>query len=957
MEFHAQRARDWWGLWNRGCPIAKLHAHFPQIEGKHKRYLMIFDSFNKDWKFNSSKEVQLCFLRFILEMEAYWTNELLDGYFGITLTYPGLSQHHQMALPRLCIIPVKSENEGHLLGQKVSIVKAAWDLLCDYCELPPIPENLVQTKNMHPLISWLLQTFGALSIPLHDKSKAGEMKGNLHFMNVKGCNRYCLGRIGSGWGGVIVLQGTSDTNLILKFTQPWNFYDMVDIGLGNGGDGMEGISLEEIDDFPPLPFLSKKERKRIRSSDKITNWNALDHTWMSLVSNLNNNHNSRVEANFTYAFVSELLESYNASIPVILKEKNRKNATYKLDMEKIHPSWGELQYRNAVEFADLAFEDNDGGIALNQVFDPFTWSKKHLHKLSQNQNNEPHTIQVEKISGVSDNHWPKVAFMKISSNGDRTLAKRKKSLLQRASTLFNIRQRFSKNNAWLNHHEAFTRNLEFGSDWRLNSSGPFQLIQGPPGTGKTWTSTRLVEDILEANPAARILVCSKEHLALDHLTESIQEALSNSVNKPVVRISSSSNLNRETDAYIRPKWHEQAEMYWDSILQNVVDPNELNKIIHGNGGMKKPWSYAAYIDEANVICTTSTDLYLLDNLRKEKPAIFDYCIVEEAGKSYLSELIGALALSRNWILVGDHMQLPPYQIVQSRANYRKCIEFTLKWWGMPKKDKPRDLGFGETQLARLTQTHMWGAIPDKKIEAYIDDYMNESFEPFKDAYNFLKERNGTHFLPEQRRMFRILSDLIANIFYDTTFDWKKENETPDSELPNFFKNHGRLIFIDTPHASVEKKWKEAIDNRRSRKNEAEAELVLEVIHSIGPGHKIVVLTPYNGQVNILRRLISEHYPLIEVQSTDGFQGKEADFIILSLVRNNILTGRSRWGFVTDPHRLNVALSRAREGLVIVSSQQQITESKFDEGDNHLQQVLEYIQNNGTIIDQNKLGGL
>ena len=29
LEFHAQRARDWWGLWNRGYPIAKIHAHFP----------------------------------------------------------------------------------------------------------------------------------------------------------------------------------------------------------------------------------------------------------------------------------------------------------------------------------------------------------------------------------------------------------------------------------------------------------------------------------------------------------------------------------------------------------------------------------------------------------------------------------------------------------------------------------------------------------------------------------------------------------------------------------------------------------------------------------------------------------------------------------------------------------------------------------------------------------------
>ncbi len=50
-------------------------------------------------------------------------------------------------------------------------------------------------------------------------------------------------------------------------------------------------------------------------------------------------------------------------------------------------------------------------------------------------------------------------------------------------------------------------------------------MQGPPGTGKTWTATRLVEDILRENPHAKILLCAKEHLALDHLANSVKEAL------------------------------------------------------------------------------------------------------------------------------------------------------------------------------------------------------------------------------------------------------------------------------------------------------------------------------------------------------------------------------------------------------------------------------------------------
>ncbi len=118
----------------------------------------------------------------------------------------------------------------------------------------------------------------------------------------------------------------------------------------------------------------------------------------------------------------------------------------------------------------------------------------------------------------------------------------------------------------------------------------------------------------------------------------------------------------------------------------------------------------------------------------------------------------------------------------------------------------------------------------------------------------------------------------------------------------------------------------------------------------------MILAPYKGQVELIRSLLPEHKQHIQVHTTDGFQGKEADFVILSLVRNNILSGRRRWGFVTDPHRLNVALSRAKEGLVIVSSVQQIKESEMEQGQNHLQQVLSYIEKHGSILQMDEIGG-
>jgi superfamily I DNA and/or RNA helicase len=116
----------------------------------------------------------------------------------------------------------------------------------------------------------------------------------------------------------------------------------------------------------------------------------------------------------------------------------------------------------------------------------------------------------------------------------------------------------------------------------------------------------------------------------------------------------------------------------------------------------------------------------------------------------------------------------------------------------------------------------------------------------------------------------------------------------------------------------------------------------ETIRRSGQPVKAVVLTGYAAQRDLIKQMLDPHkleWPslTIEVSTVDAFQGKEADVAIYSVVRSN---DAGKLGFLESRRRINVALSRGRDCLLIVGDDFFCRTARS--ANNPMRQVLEHI---------------
>ncbi|KAK8177442.1 P-loop containing nucleoside triphosphate hydrolase protein [Phyllosticta citrichinensis] len=321
-----------------------------------------------------------------------------------------------------------------------------------------------------------------------------------------------------------------------------------------------------------------------------------------------------------------------------------------------------------------------------------------------------------------------------------------------------------------------------------------------------------------------------------------------------------------------------------------------------------------------IACTTTGAAMYTELLQNASP---DIILVEEAGEILESHVLTAMTpATKHLILIGDHKQLRP-----------KVSNFALTVERGDGYDLNRSL-FERLILAGFPHTT----------------------------------------LTSQHRMHPEISKLVRHLTYPNLRDALRTSD----RLP-LRGIQDRVIFLN--HTHLEDSEKRTGERRGegssvSKKNEYEADMVLQIVRYLGQqGYgtgKQVVLTPYLDQLALLRdKLSQENDPVlndldsfdlvkagliaretaahsrrkIKLSTIDNYQGEESDVVIVSMTRAN---SNGDIEFMKSPERVNVLLSRARDGLVIIGNSKTFLRSK--QGKETWGPLLDFMSKKGHIYE-------
>jgi regulator of nonsense transcripts 1 len=396
---------------------------------------------------------------------------------------------------------------------------------------------------------------------------------------------------------------------------------------------------------------------------------------------------------------------------------------------------------------------------------------------------------------------------------------------------------------------------------------PLSLIQGPPGTGKTVTSATLVYHLTKQN-MGQVLVTAPSNVAVDQLTEKIA-----ATGLRVVRLASKTReaTNSSVDHLCLHIMVPLAAGDEFKKLQRLKDEiGELSERDQKKYRSLRNRTEREILQAADVICCTCVGAGdpRLKNFR------FRQILIDEATQAIEAEALIPIAMgAKQVIFVGDHCQLGPVVMCKTAAKS----------------------GLTQSMFERLV------LIGNRPIRLQVQYRMHPALSEFPS--NMFYEGSLQNGVTEADRQLLNLPG----------FTGKEDFPWPVPSKPMFFYSITGMEEISASGTSY--------------LNRTEASYVEKVVtHLLRIGvtpSQIGVITPYDGQ----RKYVSEYmrrsgalasalYEAIEVASVDAFQGREKDFILVSCVRSSETQGI---GFLSDPRRLNVALTRARLGIIFLGN--------------------------------------
>lgn len=377
------------------------------------------------------------------------------------------------------------------------------------------------------------------------------------------------------------------------------------------------------------------------------------------------------------------------------------------------------------------------------------------------------------------------------------------------------------------------------------------------------TSASLVYHLARQN-VGQVLVCAPSNVAVDQLAEKIDKT-----GLRVVRLAAKS---REST----PSTVEHLTLH--TLVRHLDTPDkaelrklfmlkeEIGDLIAADAKRFRHLRNQAekeILQAADVICTTCVGAGdpRLANLR------FRQLLIDESTQAMEAECFIPIVLGvKQLVLVGDHCQLGPVVMCKKAAK----------------------AGLTQSLFERLV---LLGCRPIR--------------------------------LQVQYRMHPALSEFPSNMFYEGTL----QNGVSDIQrtlpgLEHTWPDAARPMYFLVSTGSEEMAGSGTSFLNRTEASSVEKIVTMMLKTGMRP-EQIGVITPYEGQrsyvVNHMQKagaLRSDLYKEIEVASVDSFQGREKDIIIVSCVRSNAQQGI---GFLRDPRRLNVALTRAKYGVIIIGN--------------------------------------